>query len=637
MPNAQTPVFSSALISAEYYGSAAVISSLDGTATTGDGGEISYQWYVSLDGVSYTEIEGATEATYTPPSDIPENAHMRGNYTRYFRVEAQNALTWTLYPGEDIYPDESLYPGNNLSKATAQSNSAKITVYVVGTPYFVEQPADKQVMLGKRAQLSAEAVTPMGTITSYQWQTSTDGILWSNAGTASPDAPSYYAPNTMASGSSYYRVAATATYYGDTRTTYSRVATVNVYSVSSIEKTPRKKLCRLRFLNSGGETAFAVDNNLKNPYSTSWIASGELTVERQNGVRRTVSVQIYDKDGAFSYNVNHLWFGREIALDEGYVLPDGSDYYVQQGIFLIRDPQEQVAPEQRIVTLPLVDKWAYLDGSLGGNLETTYTADYGAPIFPAISALLAEGRGNGEAIDNTTPVYCTYYDGLSQDLPDGTQALLLSAPYSLEISPGTKADVVIGFTTMLNAWVSYDPSGALRVDPSQDDILDTDKPVAREFSMDETLLLGMTYTAKNTDVYNDIIVVGEALDDNPQPAARAQDYDPSSPTNINIIGKKTLRINAPGYGTYKMCMDRAVWELKRRSVLRSAVNVSCVQTLDIQENQIITIARTDKPGAPVERHLILGYTRPLVGQEEMILSVVSVHDLVTATVVKWNE
>ena len=109
-------------------------------------------------------------------------------------------------------------------------------------------------------------------------------------------------------------------------------------------KGPFQKLCRLRFLNPDGSTAFFVDNNPQNRYSGAFIAEGSLTVNLQNGVRRTASVTLANGDGTFDYNVNNLWFGQEIALDEGLVLPDGEDYYIQQGVFLLEDPENWREP-----------------------------------------------------------------------------------------------------------------------------------------------------------------------------------------------------------------------------------------------------------------------------------------------------
>lgn len=403
---------------------------------------------------------------------------------------------------------------------------------------------------------------------------------------------------------------------------------------------PFEKLCRLRFLNPDGSTAFFVDNNRLNPYSGAFVSSGTLTVNLQNGVRRTASVTLSNTGGAFAYDVNHIWFGQEIALDEGLTLPNGEEYYIQQGVFLVEDPEEIINPDQKTAVFNLVDKWANLDGTLWGNLDGTYRGALGVNIFQQIDALLQDDKGNGVPVDRMKPVYTEYYNGKTQELPDGTTANLVDAPYTLEVSPGsggTYSSVILGFCEMLNAWVGYDATGRLRIDPSQDDLLDTEKPVAYAFSMDEVELLGLSYTAKNTEVYNDYIVMGEQLENNSQPGARATNNDPESDTNVNLIGRKTVWTAESGYTTDTQCRDKAEWMLKRSTVLQKSVDISCAQIFHIKENELVTIVRTDKPGSPTERHLIQGFSRPLAYAGEMTITAVSVADFPTATVTEWGK
>lgn len=400
---------------------------------------------------------------------------------------------------------------------------------------------------------------------------------------------------------------------------------------------PFIKLCRLRFLQPDGSTAFSLDNNAQNKRSGAFISDGNLSVNLQNGQRRSANVTLSNVDGEFDYNVNKIWFGQEIALDEGLILPNGEEYYVPQGVFHIETPSENVQPNARQVTFPLVDKWAMLDGTLFGNLESTYEVASGTNIFTPIKALLALDRGNGYPVDRVTPVFTEYYNGKTQKLTDGTTANITDAPYTLRVDSesGTYADVILGLAEMVNAWVGYDSSGALRIDPSQDDILDTDKPVLWQFSMDEAQLLGQTYSVKNTEVYNDYIVLGDMLEDNSQPAGRATNKDPKSDTNVQTIGRKTIRVSQSGYSTDTMCQDLAVWKLKRSSVLQKSVTISCTQLFHIEENSLVTIIRTDKPGSPVERHLIQGFSRPLAGTGEMTINCTSVNDFPEATVTSW--
>jgi hypothetical protein len=232
------------------------------------------------------------------------------------------------------------------------------------------------------------------------------------------------------------------------------------------------------------------------------------------------------------------------------------------------------------------------------------------------------------------PVYTVYYQGKTQQLPDGSTVSLMDSPYTLTVSGdgGTEAEVVLKLAEMLNAMVGYDSSGALRFDASQDDIDDTTKPVLWTFSPEETTLIGLTYSVKNTEVYNDYIVVGDQLDDYTQPSGRAQNYDLRSPTNINIIGRKTIRQTASGFATDTQCQDLAAWKLKRSTVLQKAVTIACPQILHLRENCLVEVARTDKPGIPVERHLIQGFSRPLVGTDSMTISCVSVQDFPIATI-----
>ena len=404
-------------------------------------------------------------------------------------------------------------------------------------------------------------------------------------------------------------------------------------------RTSFTKLCRLRFLNPNGTTAYALDNNPRNKRSRAFIASGSVTANLQNGQRISATVTLDNADHYFETAVNKVWFGQEVALDEGLILSDGSEYYRQTGVFVIDNPQEKIDPKTNTVTYRLLDKWAELDGTLGGKLEGTYEVPVGTNIFEPITALLEEDRGNGLPVDGVTPVYTEYYNDMTQELTDGTTAYMTDSPYTLTVSGdgGTIAQVILGLCGMVNAWVGYDNTGRLRVDPSQDDILDINKPVLWRFTQEEAQLLGLAYTVKKEDVYNDYIVVGEMLDDYDQPGGRATNYDPRSDTNVNLIGRKTQRESASGYATSTQCKDLAEWKLKRASVLQKAVSISCIQMMHIDLNSLVEVVRTDKEGSPIERHLIQGYTRPLAYSGAMTITAVSVNDFPVATVTEWPE
>lgn len=398
------------------------------------------------------------------------------------------------------------------------------------------------------------------------------------------------------------------------------------------------KLARLRFLNPDGTTAFSVDNDPDNSKSGAFLQSGTVSVNLQNGVRRTADVTLANVDGTFDYNVEKVWFGSEIAVDMGALLPDGTALYFPQGVYRVTGPGENVDPSGRTVRYSLTDKWAGLDGTLNGTLESAYIVNAGTSIFDPIAALLKTDRGDGQPFDREAPVFTEYYNGKTQELPGGGTAAITATPYTLTVDSedGSVADVILELCGMLVAWVGYDPTGRLRIDPSQNDILDTDKPVTWRFSLAESQVMGLAYDIKLQDVKNDYIVVGMMADDYTKPAARAQNLDPRSDTNINLIGRKTKRESKPEYATGRICADYAEWMVKRTSVLHRAVTIRCNQIFHLTENTLIEVTRTDLPGTPVEKHLVQGFELPISGTEPMSITATSVHDFPSITLTGWG-
>ncbi|MEG1758554.1 MAG: hypothetical protein RR235_08885 [Oscillospiraceae bacterium] len=411
-------------------------------------------------------------------------------------------------------------------------------------------------------------------------------------------------------------------------------------------KTNFTKLARLDFLQGDDTVAFSVGSqsskmSTRPPYggaalrSAAFLQEGTLNVSLQNGQRRRGSVKFSNLDACFNYNVNNIWFGQRVRLMMGLVLPNGTEYYLPQGVFYIANPQDVFMPGERTATFELLDKWAYLDGTLFGNLDGIYQVALNENIFTAISSVLAFDRGNGEAVDGTAPLFTERYNGKTVTLPDGRVLPVTNTPYTYrcESESGTLSDVVIELNKMLAGWIGYDATGRLRLEASDEDILDTDKPVLWSFTPEESEFLGASYKLKNTEVYNDIIISGESLGNSPIAKGRAVNDDPSSDTNIRgRLGRRVKRMSAPGYYADAQCKELAEWYLKRFTVLKKSVTISSTQMFHLNENNIVTIRRTDKPGRPTERHLLTGFSLPIGQSGAMTLEATSVQDFPVATI-----
>ena len=578
---------------------------------------VTYQWYSSTSNSNWSAISGETGTSYTPPTNAVG--------LKYYRVTA------TATGGSQTQ--------------TSNSASASIRVVEASTPVFNFDLSTIDVSYDSNDAANAldgSATAPYGTIT-YQWYRSTDnGNTWFPITGETSDR---FTPPTAYNGVSLYRVVATNVVgtSSQSATSNSAKVTINNSVLSPVEKWakylsvikgPFVKLARLDFLQPNGSVSYSLDNNPLNKRSGAFIQSGSLTVNLQNGQRRTATVTLSNLDGEYDYSINKLWFGQQVQLWEGVKLPNGEDFVISQGVFYVKDPEETFKPGLKQTTLNLVDKWAYLDGTLFGNLDGTYEVPVGSNIFNAIASILLFDRGNGEKVDSAKPVFTGYYNGKSTTLPDGTTAALTDTPYTYRCDSenGTYADIILELNDMLAGWIGYDSCGQLRLSPSQDDILDQTKPIQWEFTPKNSTLLGATYSVKNSEVYNDIIIIGESLSEYGQTAGRATNYDPRSDTNANIIGLKTKRYSQSGYYTQDICESMAVFKLKRQSVLKKSVTIETTQMFHLQENNLVTIQRTDKPGNPIERHLIMGFTRPIAQSGPMSISATAVNDFPVATI-----
>lgn len=408
---------------------------------------------------------------------------------------------------------------------------------------------------------------------------------------------------------------------------------------------PFKKLAKMEFLQPDNSVAFTLDNNYKRGYRTKYdtrafIQDGSLSVSLQNGKRRSASVMLSNLDNAFDYAVNKIWFGQKIRLSMGLVLPDGTDFYLPQGVFYINNPSAVFKPNQRTITYNLVDKWAYIDGSLFGTLASSYKIERTSDkrdnnIWNALRSILTlsindfkQTTDSTLQVDNVLPVFTTYYDGKTYTTSSGETVNMIDIPYEIIVSGdnATLASVALELNGIIVGWIGYDQTGALRVEASQNDLDDNAKPTLWNFTPENSQLLGITETLKNSEVYNDVIIIGQTKTDT-DIVGRVTNIDPRSDTNVNLIGRRTYKESQPNYWNSMQCVDLANFRLKRKTVMQKSVTIESSQLFHLAENNVVTVKRTDKEGSPVERHLIQSYTLPIGVTGAMTINCVSVNDL----------
>ena len=400
-------------------------------------------------------------------------------------------------------------------------------------------------------------------------------------------------------------------------------------------------LTKLEFLNADDTVAYALDGNYKRGYgypdSRAFIQSGTLNISLNNGQRRTASVRFENLDNAFDFTLNKLWYRQRVRLSKGVMLSDGTPYYIPLGVFYFNSPKTDWRPNSRTTEYQLVDKWAYLDGTLFGNLENTYEVKSRTNIFAAMQGILnlsvyTHKRTNDykEKIDGVMPVFTDYYNGPDNTVViNGVPVPKTDTPKTLTTAMGnTYANVMLALNSIIAGWIGYDSTGALRVDASADDIDDNKKPVMWNFTENSKTFFGLEETAHPSQVYNDVIVWGESID-GAVVGARAINDDPTSDTSVKRIGMKTYAESSDINYTNEQCAALAQWYLKRKTVLQKSVTISCSQMFHLRENNLVSILRSDKPGSPVEKHLIQSISIPLSQKGAMQITATSVQDFPT--------
>lgn len=167
---------------------------------------------------------------------------------------------------------------------------------------------------------------------------------------------------------------------------------------------------------------------------------------------------------------------------------------------------------------------------------------------------------------------------------------------------------------------------------------DAYKPIQWDFTTASKTFLGLTETAQMSEVYNEVIVVGEAIKDGENtPYAIGFNYDANSPTNIDRIGAKVYVENDSNYVTDDQCGDLARFRLRRAGALQKQVTITSTQMFHLQENNLVTVKRTDKEGSPTERHLIQSFSIPIGQVGTMSITATSVQDFPEITVVTGKE
>ena len=301
------------------------------------------------------------------------------------------------------------------------------------------------------------------------------------------------------------------------------------------------------------------DETIREEITQDLIVGGNLHCVLQNGMRRTATITINNEDLRYTPNPNRLWFGQKFKLYAGILLEDGTEYLRPQGVFYSSNPSASFLQSNRLATLNLVDKWAYLDGSLFGKVKGTYyipkTVQMGGQpittsLFDAVTFTLQQDDGNGNYVDPIRP----FFDN---------SISIRSLPYTLRsTATGTYADVLLELNKMMIGSMGYDQNGRLCVTSANVDVDHSTQSIVWRYTDDSTQLFTLDAVSQMSNVYNHVYVVGATIDGDII-KGEAKCTLPSYETNIQRVGDKVLVIEDQKLYSAEYAQQRAEYELKQ--------------------------------------------------------------------------
>lgn len=330
--------------------------------------------------------------------------------------------------------------------------------------------------------------------------------------------------------------------------------------------------------------------------------SGSISIDYQQGVRRTCSLTLRNLDKQFLPNENSLiWINQKFKLFLGIKSSDKL-YWWSQGIFVIKSLD--VTPHQ--IQLDGVDKFGFFTSDLNQHcLQGTYKIPYGTNVLSAISGTLAIDMGNGVPIDPTMPIIDI--DFINEQLPYDV----------VKEADNNLGDILTELGTSLNADVYYDIHGHFIVTKSKIDSYPLEAP-SWFFDTASPNISDLSVNYDLGNIINVCKVYGTDVDGLIHSYV-AKNINPSSPTRISLIGEKCEKVEESDmcYDD-KHCHDYAWYQLNQKSAVAMSISFNCPIIPHLDVNKIISIT-SDYFNFNQEHCLITSITIP-IGLDTMSIS-----------------
>lgn len=346
------------------------------------------------------------------------------------------------------------------------------------------------------------------------------------------------------------------------------------------------------------------------------FGSGSLEVTFQNGQRRSLSITLKSENRKWYPNPmnGYLWKGTKFRFDIGIVVRNDV-YWKQSGIFTptkIDIPDDSPKDE---ININFADKFALLDGTLGGKTESSYNIPVGTKIRDAIQSLLLLDKGNGVPFDMQDILFPPQYENSM-------------TAYTIKKSASDSiGNIILELAQMVSCDVYYNEVGSLVIESGVDNLASVYKPIVWDFKDSDMEYIQNPLERDFSQVINKVIVVGANFNGSIFDAY-AENRNPNSPTNIFFTPDINVEyIEDSNVYSDEFAQDLADYTLHKKSMYGLSISFVCTYMPIFDVNTAIQITNK-KHGFKKNEFLIQRFSVPIRSSNaEINMGIINIKEL----------
>lgn len=364
------------------------------------------------------------------------------------------------------------------------------------------------------------------------------------------------------------------------------------------------RVCRVYLLND--------DESIFKDISE-YVISGNLSFKFAKGQTRSGNLTLFNHSKIFNpHPINGLlWDGKKLRVDMGLYF-NRTVYWKKCGIYLMKNPEINI--EDETISIQIYDKYAGLDGTVGGKRANVFKISVGTNVKQAIQLCLSETNYNGKCYDNKSIIFPSIYNSEV-------------TPYTINKTAGNMGEIPIELAKMISCDIQYNDTGNLTISRDSDDVNMDYAPIAWFFKNNDLTCISPTLSYDYSDVPNIVFVTG-AIENGKQYKGSFTNKNPRSKNNIMVSPPNVLSIDDSNIIGDKLCEDRAKYEYSAASRANLKLSFQSVFIPHLMPNDIF-IWDNEQQNIKNEKFVISDISYNLVDDSPMNISAANLNEVTT--------